>query len=723
MARLATERDVAPVAALFRQCLPDSIWAKLGPGACEIYVRQHLESAYELLVIAETGGDVVGACLGTRRPNAWQRALYVEQAHLLAGALLQSVSRHPRVLVQLGRRLALGASRFLRRGRRGTRPEASCPTTDTCHMSLFFVSPAWRGHQLGSEMLAMFTDEMSKRGCRQCTANTTIDNVGSQRAQQRAGFSEMARDGQEIIFARALTAPHQRSEPLTVRVVSTMEELERLGRRWEALRQLTKGASGFCAASFVRGILAANPSLQPYVLVAAHEGVVVGILPLAIRGRVARSVGAGLVNYMGAVHLPEWIDGCADAWLMHIEKDKRIDTVDLHGLRGSNALLQALLRQDDVAVACTNVCPEVDLSSGLEPIRSRHKAKQRAAWARKHRRLSELGRVRFEETDDPDMMLALLPRLFALFDGRWTTRQTRGGFAQNQRDFHRTVLQHLERDVFRLSLLLLDDDVIAFSYGLQADGGTTSYVLAHDDRFRACSPGLVLLLQVLEAAASRGDTHYDFSLGRAPYKDSWADTEQRVYRVIVGKHCRRLAAQSRAWSALRDVPRLRRLKLEGVSALWRDRPVAPILADRPGIQAGPEGLWLVQEVAHHVRPSDVRVRPFEHAEHGHQLSPRALDLAVERNFRGDTAFTVEREGRLLGCVWRARESRRELILGGASAGDEVWYHPIAAQPEDLRIVVDSAATDGSLLVSTSPIYDVHHEFAADFFFRVDPRSS
>jgi hypothetical protein len=314
-------------------------------------------------------------------------------------------------------------------------------------------------------------------------------------------------------------------------------------------------------------------------------------------------------------------------------------------------------------------------------------------------------------------MLALLPDLFALFEGRWTTRQTSGGFAEYQRGFHRTVLQHLERDVFRLSLLLLDDDVIAFSYGLQADGGTTSYIVAHDDRFRACSPGLLLLLHVLEAATRRRDTHYDFSLGRAPYKDSWADDEQRVYRVVVGKHCHRLAAQSRAWSALRDVPRLRRLKLEGVSALWKDRPVATVLADTPGIQAGPEGLWLVQQVRPQVRPANVRVRPFQYAEHGHQLSPRALELAVERSFRGDTAFAVERGEQLLGCVWRARESRRELISGGTSEDQEVWYHPVAAQADELRTIADSVAVEGSLLVSTSAIYDVHHRFAADFFFR------
>jgi len=592
--RLATEQDVASVAALFQKCMPDSVWAELGQTACETYFRQHVESAYELLLVAEASGDVVGACLGTGRPATWQKAMYVEQAHRLAGALFQTASHRPSVLLPLGRRLARGAGRIGRGHGQSESPAAPDSTTNTCHMSLFFVSTSWRGHQLGAQMPTMFTDGMAQRGYRQCTANTTLDNVGSQRAQERAGFVEMARDGQEIIFARALTAPERRSEPVVVRVASTMEELESLGGRWEALRQLTTGASGFCAASFVRGILAANPSDPPYVLVAEHEGVVVGILPLVAAGRVARSVGAGLVNYMGAVHLPEWIDGCTEAWLRHLDSDSRIATMDLHGLRDSTALLHALLRQGDVAVACTNVCPEVDLRSGLEPVRSRHKAKQRAAWARKHRRLSELGRVRFEETDDPDVMLALLPRLFELFEGRWTTRQTEGGFATNQRGFHRTVLQHLDRNVFRLSLLLLDGDVIAFSYGLQADGGTTSYVLAHDDRFRACSPGLLLLVEVLEAATGRRDTHYDFSLGRAPYKDSWADEEQRVYRVVAGEHRQRLAAQSRVWTVLRDVPRLRRLKLEGVSALWQDRPAAPVSADGPGIQAGPEGLWFVQ---------------------------------------------------------------------------------------------------------------------------------
>lgn len=721
--RAATECDVVKVAALFQRCMPDTVWAKLGADACEVYFRHHVESARELLVVAETAGDVVGACLGTGRPGTWQRALYLEEAHRLAIALLRGISRQPLAIVPLGKRLALGANRFLDRNRRAAPPKGSSPRMDDSYMSLFFVAPEWRGHQLGSRMLATFSDEMAQRGYRRCTVRTTVANVRSQRAQQRAGFSEVARDEQEITFALALAAPEQRSEPLAVRVVSTVEELQRLAGRWERCRQVTRGASGFCAASFVRGLLIATPSRLPHVLVAERDDTVVGILPLALHGRVARSVGAGLVNYMGAVHLPEWGDACARAWLTHLENDRQIRTVDLHGLRDSSALLQALLRHHDVAVACTNVCPELDLRPGLARIRSRHKTKQRAAWARKHKRLSELGCVHFEETDDPARVLALLPHLFALFDGRWTTRRIRGGFAENQREFHRTVIRHLERGVIRLSLLLLDDDVIAFSYGLQGDGGTTSYVLAHDDRFRACSPGLLLLLQVLEAAIDRGDTHYDFSLGRAPYKDSWADREGRVYRVVIGAHRHRLKAQSRAWGALRNLPRLRRLKVEGVSALWRDRPAVPVLADKPGIQAGPEGRWLVQQVPHRVRPANLQMRPFRHAEHGHGLSPRALELAVERNFRGDTAFIVEREGRLLGCVWRARESRRQLISGGARASGDIWYHPIAAQPEDLRMVADSVSTEGSLLVSTSPIYPVHDEFAADFSFRVQPERS
>ena len=67
--RLATEQDVASVAALFQKCMPDSVWAELGQTACETYFRQHVESAYELLLVAEASGDVVGACLGNGSPR------------------------------------------------------------------------------------------------------------------------------------------------------------------------------------------------------------------------------------------------------------------------------------------------------------------------------------------------------------------------------------------------------------------------------------------------------------------------------------------------------------------------------------------------------------------------------------------------------------------------------------------------------------------------------
>src|SRR5262249_23698399 len=269
----------------------------------------------------------------------------------------------------------------------------------------------------------------------------------------------------------------------------------------------------------------------------------------------------------------------------------------LGGLRAGSPFLAALCSASlpgfgPATAVETASCPYLDLRPGWEEIYARRKGKQRANFARKWAGLARLGALAFLEITDADAARARLPALFALFAGRWHGRHESGGFASRYRAFHeRAIVALAAAGMLRLSVLELDERVVAFSYGVRGAGGTSSYVLAHDERLNVCSPGTLLLLRVLESAARRGEPEYDFSLGIESYKDQWATDARAVVRVVRARH-RSVAAiagraqvlASRAWVAARAIGWLRGLRREGLHAIVAGDTSTPP-PDPPGLSA------------------------------------------------------------------------------------------------------------------------------------------
>lgn len=74
-------------------------------------------------------------------------------------------------------------------------------------MTLFFVSPAFRGRSIGTRMLEFFANEMARMGYERCYVTTSAGNVASQVAQQKAGFQLAQACRDQLLFARDLRSP------------------------------------------------------------------------------------------------------------------------------------------------------------------------------------------------------------------------------------------------------------------------------------------------------------------------------------------------------------------------------------------------------------------------------------------------------------------------------------------------------------------------------------
>jgi len=483
-------------------------------------------------------------------------------------------------------------------------------------------------------------------------------------------------------------------------VVTDDATLAALEAEWRRLLAVTPLASGFQSFAWLTTCRAALPrrAARLLALVVRDDSEPVAILPteLGAGGRL-RLIGDVVSNYLGPVYRPERVHDLVDALAAWLVADGRVRLLDFRGLREGSPFVDALCSRpvhgwSESRIVRTSTCPTVDLSVGWEALRVRRTSKRRSNDARKWRALERFGHVEYVEVIEPGAIELVLPTMFRLFRERWRGRHESAGFAGRFREFHERAAPALAAaGHLKLSLLKVDGEVVAFSYGVRAGAGTSGYVVAHDDRVGICSPGRLLLLRLFEAAVKRGDPEYDFSLGEEAYKSVWATGTRGVFRVLRWRRRSRAAVTarahalgSRAWVAARSIGWLRTVRREGVRRL-----VSGTTRTTDG-----DGLWNVYRVARRHAGGAARVaRAPTFREMTRDLSPPSLlRLAADRCFRGDALLLLYAGASPLGVVWRAASARRSLVTGGRDVGAaEVYYHPVPAAGRAVGDVVRALA--------------------------------
>ncbi len=485
---------------------------------------------------------------------------------------------------------------------------------------------------------------------------------------------------------------------MTIEIVRSPAGLANVRKDWDALLELTPEASGFQSHAWITTWLdrAAQRSQELQVAVVKADGRAIAIFPMQLSSRGHLGfIGADVGNYSGPVFDPARLVAAVRAWAEHTRDDRRIKGIDLQGLRARSPFFR-LIREQGLPglgrplLVRTDTCPEVDLRDGWSTLLERHKSRQRATWRRKRDRLARLGALEFIETGDADAITEAMPKLAELWETRWRGQRIRASFVETP-ELQLRAAQALAPDLMLLSMLRLDGEIIAFSYGVRGRDYTSSYVLAHDHRFNRYSPGLLLLLHVLEAACERGDRLYDFSLGEAPYKALWDTGEHDVYRAVWGHGRHAKAAWSAAWVQARSIGWLRAVKLGGYKSAIRraaGRMQTSHRTDTPAEVPRETFIYRVNRES-----GSAVLRRCSYREMSALLSPRVVSLALERNFRGDVLLIVEAGAETLGVVWLAAANRRRMLVGDDlyTSADEVYYHPIALPCHRLETVIEQLA--------------------------------
>ena len=160
---------------------------------------------------------------------------------------------------------------------------------------------------------------------------------------------------------------------------------------------------------------------------------------------------------------------------------------------------------------------------GMEALRARLSAKFRQNLRRRRRRLAEVGEVRLLSTSraDPDW----LERFYRMEAAGWKGRRGTAIAADPRtRAFYDGVAKlAAERGWLALYALERDGEPVAMHFGLIHGGRYYLPKPAYDERLAACSPGQLLLEDVLSDCIERGLTVFDFLGPQMDWKMDWTD--------------------------------------------------------------------------------------------------------------------------------------------------------------------------------------------------------
>lgn len=314
---------------------------------------------------------------------------------------------------------------------------------------------------------------------------------------------------------------------MRVTVVPAAQLGSTLIRRWEQLQEINlELASPFFRPEFTMAASAVYPGIRVGILEKA--GRVVGFFPFQGGwGGAARPVAQAVADYQGVVIDPavqwdpaELIRGCGlSSWEF-------------------NCLIASQLpfQRHHAHVRNANV---IDLGEGWEAYRRRHVGRDLEKKMRRCER--EAGSLRFEiRNTDPaalQMLIQLKRRQYA---------------SKNRHDVLRrkTVRQLLEKIhaingvgfAGMLSILRAGDAVIAAHFGMRSRTVWHHWFPAYDERFKKYSPGLLMLVKMIEAAEGLGIRFIDMGGGDEPYKLPFAN---RTIPIADGRVGRSLPAMLR----------------------------------------------------------------------------------------------------------------------------------------------------------------------------------
>jgi len=168
--------------------------------------------------------------------------------------------------------------------------------------------------------------------------------------------------------------------------------------------------------------------------------------------------------------------------------------------------------------------PYLSLPSSYDKLLETMSSGFRANLRRRRRRLEKMGEVTVERVTGGAHLRERLEECFAIERKGWKGLEGTAILQDTKTYGFYTQLADIaaSKNYLSLFLLKLNGQSIAFQYGFTYGGIYYMPKLGFDEVFEACSPGLVLLEEIMKDCIGRGLKGYDFLGMDVPWKTDWS---------------------------------------------------------------------------------------------------------------------------------------------------------------------------------------------------------
>lgn len=356
-----------------------------------------------------------------------------------------------------------------------------------------------------------------------------------------------------------------------IREVRDLEGFARLAGAWDALAESVAPGQPFHRHAFVRIWLEEfAPRAQLRVLlIETDEGRLEAALPLVLQrtwlcGLPMRELRSASNPHSCRFDLLARDPVRAAALLMgHLEQQRDWDGLRLldvpDGGAGEALWQEAFRRGLPVGRWESLRSPHFTLPAEPEQLHARLETKFKANLRRRRRKLAQKGALQLERHEGGAELMARLEEGFALEGSGWKGRRG-SAIAQDPatRGFYVSLARHAAREgSLALYFLRVDGRAVAFHFALERGGTYFLLKPGYDETLGDCSPGQLLMEDVLGDLIARGIREFDFLGPDMTWKRDWAD-RARVHTWLSlfrsGPYGRALhAAKFRAAPLLKEV--------------------------------------------------------------------------------------------------------------------------------------------------------------------------